>query len=213
MKPIEGQSLLLTLNIMVFFALGLGAIRNRERMRRILRSRESGIASWLDLTWPAPLMIAGTAAAGLLVVLGMEVGHNPLAQWDLKFALLRVLFFVAWITRDLQFLQWMSLRRGKHPLVIGILFLVVFYVCALVLMAPLAVYAGMDREAFSAFFVPSAVYSLDHSVWIQRPAIWIAALVAQWILIALFIGLQRQTIEELNSPVTIPADVPVPAQT
>lgn len=212
-KPMDGQSLLLTLNIVVFFALGLGAMRNRERMRRILRSRESGAASWLDLTWPAPLMVAGTAAAGLLVVLGMEVGHNPRAEWDLKFALLRLLFFVAWITRDLQFLQWMSLRRGKHPLVIGILFMIVFYVCVLMVMAPLGIYSSVDRKAFSAFFVPSAVYSLDRFMWIQRPAIWGAALVAQCVAIALFIGLQRQTIDELTSHASTQAHAPVPAQT
>jgi len=34
---IESQGVLLMLNIVVFFCLGLGAIRNRERLRRILR--------------------------------------------------------------------------------------------------------------------------------------------------------------------------------
>jgi len=33
----------------------------------------------------------------------------------------KTLFFVAWITRDLQFLQWMGLRRGKHQLVMEML--------------------------------------------------------------------------------------------
>jgi len=211
--PMDGESFLLTLNILVFFALGLGAIRNRERMRRILRTRESRGPSWLDLTWPAPLMVAGTAAAGLLVVLGVTEGRNPQVEWNVKFAVLRVLFFVAWITRDLQFLQWMSLRRGKYPLVMGVLFLVIFYVCVLIVMAPLGIYANPERTAFSAFFYPSAVYLLDHSAWFLRPAIWGAAFVAQWVLIALFIGLQRQTIDELNSPAATPADVPVPVQT
>jgi hypothetical protein len=212
-RPMDGQSLLLTLNIVVFFSLGLGAMRNRERMRRILRSRESAAASWLDLAWPTPLIVAGTAAAGLLVILGMEMGRNPRAEWDLKFALLRLLFFVAWITRDLQFLQWMSLRRGKHPLVVGILFLMVFYVCVLIVMAPLGIYSAVGRKAFSAFFVPSAVYSLDRFAWIQRPAIWGAALVGQCVAIALFLGLQRQTIDELNSHASTQAHLPVPAQT
>ena len=212
-RPIDGQSLLLTLNIVVFLALGIGALRNRERMRRILRSRESGGPSWLDLTWPSPLIVTGTAAAGLVIVLGMTLGHNPQIEWNVKFALLRVLFFVAWITRDLQFLQWMSLRRGKHPLVMGVLFLVIFYVCVLFLMAPLGIYANPERAAFSAFFYPSAVYLLDHSAWFLRPAIWGAALVAQCALIVLFIGLQRQTIEELSSHATTPSDVPVAVQT
>jgi hypothetical protein len=210
--PLDCQSFLLTLNMMVFVFLGLGAIRNREQMRRILRTRE-GAASWLDLAWPAPLLIAGTAAAGLLVVLGVTEGRNPSIEWNVKLAILRVLFFVLWITRDIQFLQWMSLRRGKHPLVTGLLFLIVFYVCASILMGPLGIYSSPDLTGFSAFFFPSAVYLLDHSAWILRPAIWGAALVAQAVLIGVFVALQRQAIDELNSPASVPRDVPVPAQT
>lgn len=165
------------------------------------------------MTWPAPLIIAGTAAAGLLVVIGVTQGRDPQIEWNVNFALLRALFFVAWITRDLQFLQWMSLRRGKHPLVIGVLFLVIFYVCVTIMMASLGIYSNPERAAFSAFFVPSAVYMLDHSAWFLRPAIWFAALVAQWALIAAFIGLQKQSIDELNSSSTTPAAAPVPVQT
>jgi hypothetical protein len=212
LDPLSSQSYLLSLNIGVFFLLGLGAIRNRERVRRILRTREGAAANWLDLTWPAPLMIAGTALAGLLLVLAVTEGRNPQIEWNVNFALLRALFFVAWITRDLQFLQWTSLRRGKHPLVMGVLFLVIFYVCATILMASLGIYTKPERAPFSAFFVPSAVYMLDHSAWLLRPAIWAAALVAQWALIAAFIGLQKQTIDELNSSATAPAAAPLPAQ-
>jgi len=211
--PMECQSSLLSLNIVVFFCLGLGAIRNRERVRRILRNRESGSASWLDLAWPAPLIIAGTVAAGLIVVLGVTEGRDPQTEWTVNFALLRVLFFVAWIARDLQFLQWMNLRRGKHPLVMGLLFLVIFYTCVLIMMAPLGIYSRPERAAFSAFFIPSAVYQLDHSAWILRPAIWGAAFAAQCILIAVFIVLQKQTIDELSSTTITPAAVPAPIQT
>jgi len=207
--PMDNQATLLTLNMVVFFGLGLGAIRNRERARRILRIR--GATGWLDLTWPAPLLIAGTTAASLLVIWGVAQQRSAAGEWDLNLALLRALFFVAWITRDLQFLQWMSLRRGKHPLVMGVLFQIIFYVCVLLLMAPLEVYARPERTSFSAFFVPSAVYLLDHAKWMLRPAIWAAAFVAQWVLIAVFIGLQKQAIDELSSPAAKPADTPVPA--
>lgn len=120
---------------------------------------------------------------------------------------------MSWIARDLQFLQWMNLRRGKHPLVMGLLFLVIFYVCVLIMMVPLGIYTRPERAAFSAFFVPSAIFMLDHSAWILRPAIWGAALAAQWILITLFIGLQKKTIDELNLPETAPPATPVTAQT
>ena len=37
-----------------FLCLGLAAIRNRERMRRILRSGEGAATTWLAAMWPAP---------------------------------------------------------------------------------------------------------------------------------------------------------------
>ena len=211
--PIESQGTVTMLNIVVFFCLGLAAIRNRERVRRILRTRESGRPSLLDLTWPAPLMIAGTVAASVIVVAGVAWGHSSNPEWDLNFAVFRGLFFVAWITRDMQFLQWMSLRRSKHPLVMGALFLIIFYTCVMILMASLGIFTRPGRTALSAFFIPSGAFELDHARWILRPAIWAAAFVAQWLVTAVFIGLQKKTIDELNSPATAPFATPAIAQT
>jgi hypothetical protein len=208
---IDNQAYLLTLNIVVFFCLGLGLLRNRERMRRILRTHELAGASWLDLTWPAPLLIAGALAAGLLVVAGIAQGRDPHVEWNPAFAVFRSLFFVAWMARDLQFLQWMSLRRGKHPLVMGVLFLVIFYVCVNILIAAFGLYSTAERVPFSAFFVPSPVYLLDHSAWALRPAIWGAAFIAQWIVVAVFMWLQKRTLDEMVSPATVSAPAPAPA--
>ncbi|HKW63707.1 MAG TPA: hypothetical protein VJN89_14245 [Candidatus Acidoferrum sp.] len=210
--PMASEALLLTLNIVVFLCLGLAAIRNRERVRRILRTREGGSPGLLDLTWPAPFMVAGTVAASLVVVAGVAWGHSGNPELDVNFAIFRVLFFVAWIARDMQFLQWMSLRRSKHPLVMGALFLIIFYTCAMIMLASLGILTRPDLKAFSAFFIPSGAFELDHSTWILRPAIWAAALAAQWLLTALFIGLQRKAIDELNSPAAAPAALPLPAQ-
>jgi hypothetical protein len=210
---IDSQAYLLTLNIGVFFCLGLAMIRNRERVRRILRAREAAGPSWLDVTWPAPLLIAGTLAAGMLVVAGIAQGRAPQVEWNMNFALFRSLFFVAWLARDLQFLQWMSLRRGKHPLAIGVLFLVIFYTCANVLIAAFGLYSTAERVPFSAFFVPSPVFLLDHAAWALRPAIWGAAFVAQWFVIAAFIGLQQKSIADLSSSTASPQAEPAPART
>lgn len=211
--PMESQATVLMLNIVVFFCLGLAAIRNRERVRRILRTREGAGSNWLDVSWPAPFMVAGTVAASLIVVAGVAWGHSANQELDLNFAVFRALFFVAWITRDMQFLQWMSLRRNKHPLVMGALFLIIFYTCVMIVMASLGILTTPDRTAFSAFFIPSGAFELDHSKWILRPAVWGSAFVAQWLLTAFFIGLQKKTIDELNSPAAALAATPVPAQT
>jgi hypothetical protein len=49
--------------------------------------------------------------------------------------------------------------------------------------------------------------------WFLRPAIWGAAFVAQWLLMALFAGLQKQRIAELNSSAPAPAAAAVLVQT
>jgi hypothetical protein len=211
--PIDSQSLLLTLNMVVFFCVGLATLRNRERLRRILRAREGMGTSLLDITWPVPLLIVGTLVAGLLVVFGIAKGRDPGVEWNENFALLRSLFFVAWIARDVQYLQWMSLRRGKHSLATGMLFLVIFYLCVFIFMAPLGIYTRAERTPFSAFFLPSPVYLLDHGTWIIRPAIWAAAFVAQWLLIAVFIWLQQKPIAELSSSASSSLPEPAPART
>ena len=210
--PIDSQAILLSLNVGIFFCLGLGALRNRERVRRILRAEQSSASSWLATVWPAPLMIAGTLAVGLLIVFGISEGRDPRVEWNPNFAVLRTLFFVAWITRDIQFLQWMGLRRGKHQLVMGVLYLVIFYVCVSILLGSLGVFSKPERTPFAAFFLPTAMYVLDHSAWFLRPAIWIAAFVAQWVVVAGFIGLQRQSIAELESSSPAPSALPVAAQ-
>jgi hypothetical protein len=208
---IDNQAYLLTLNIVVFFCLGLGLLRNRERIRRILRTHEPAGASWLDVTWPAPLLVVATLAAGLLVVAGIAQGRDPNVEWNSGFAVFRSLFFVAWLVRDMQFLQCMSLRRGKHPLVMGVLFLLIFYVCVNILFAAFGLYSTPERVPFSAFFVPSPVYLLDHSAWALRPAIWGAAFIVQWIVIVAFMWVQKRTLDEMVSPASASSPAPAPA--
>jgi len=211
-SPLDSQAILLSLNVGIFFCIGLIALRNRERVRRILRAEQSPASSWLATIWPAPLMIAGTLSVGLLIVFGISQGRDPRIEWNPNFAVLRTLFFVAWIVRDLQFLQWMGLRRGKHQLVMGVLYLIIFYVCVSILMGSLGVFSKPERTPFAAFFLPTAMYVLDHTAWLLRPAIWIAAFIAQWIVVAGFIGLQRQSIAELESATSNPSATPVAAQ-
>ena len=91
--------------------------------------------------------------------------------------------------------------------------MLIFYVCITILMAPLKIFEIPERTAFSAFFLPSPVFLLDHSAWVLRPAIWMAAFVAQWVLVALFVGLQKQTIAELSPSPAAPAAEAVPVHT
>lgn len=196
-SPMKAQAFLLTFNMGLFLCLGMALLRNRERTRRILRA-QGGTASWFDPLWPAPILLAGTLIAGMLVVIGVSRGRDPSAEWSAGLALFRSVFFTAWLVRDFQFLQWMGLRRGKHPLVTSTLYLTIFYVCALALLSAFGCFRIADREPFAAFFVPTAVYNLGHELWALRPAMWVAAFAAQWVLAGIFVWLQQKEMAELQ---------------
>lgn len=204
----DSQSFLLTLNMMIFMCLGLAMLRNRERARRILRAREGAGESWLDLLWPAPLLILGTLVAGFLIVAAATRERDPHLDWNVSMAVFRSVFFVAWLVRDVQYLQWMSMQRGKHSLAMGALYQVIFYACVTASLAAFGFFNQVQRVPFTAFFLPTPVYLLDHAAWALRPVVWGAAFAAQWLLTIVFLLLQRQVIGEMTSRKTppLPAD-------
>jgi hypothetical protein len=197
------QASLLTINMAILSSLGLAQLRNRDRTRRILRSRKENIPSWLDFTWPAPFLFIAAITAGLLVSISAATAHHAETAWSPAFAIFRCLFVAAWLVRDMQFLQWMMLRRGNRPLAMGVLWLSVFYGCVWIVLSSFGTFRDVDHLPFTAFFLPTPVYYLDHAAWTMRPAIWGGAFVAQFLMIALFIYAQRQAILELAHPPTV----------
>ncbi len=196
-SDVDGAAFLLSLNMGVFILLGLALLRNRERMRRIVRTRVSP-PRWLDKLWPSPLLFTATLGAGALVALGAVLSRASGQASNPRFLIFRVLFFALWIVRDQQYLQWMSLRKGRNPLVMGVLYLVIFYVCCGTVLTAFDCFVR-ERIAFTAFFMPTPVYWLDPVSWMERPAIWVAAYLAQIALIVFFVHLQRQQLVELTA--------------
>jgi hypothetical protein len=199
---IDVQASLLTINMVILSSLGLAQLRNRDRTRRILRSRKDNIPSWVDFAWPAPFLFVAALTAGLLISISAAIAHHAEIAWSPALAIFRCLFVAAWLVRDMQFLQWMMLRRGKRPLVMGVLYLSAFYGCVWIVLSSFGTFGDVDHLPFTAFFLPTPVYYLDHAAWSMRPAIWGAAFVAQFVIIALFIFAQRQAILELAHPPT-----------
>ncbi len=205
---IDVQASLLTINMVILSSLGLAQLRNRDRTRRILRSRKENTPSWLDFTWPAPFLFVAAITAGLLISASAAIAHHTETEWSPAFAVFRCLFVAAWLVRDMQFLQWMLLLRGKRPLAMGVLYLSAFYACVWMVLSSFGTLRDVDHLPFTAFFLPTPVYYLDHAAWTMRPAIWGGAFAAQFLMIALFIYAQRQAILELAQP---PTAEPVPA--
>ncbi len=185
---------LLTLDAGVFTFLGLALLRSRERMRVIAHRRSQG-PSWLDFSWPAPLILAGAAIVAVLIVLSTLWAGAP-GSLSLGILAFRVLFAILWLVRDLQFLQWASLRRGKNSLVTGVIYLAIFYICICTVFATLQLFND-EYISFTAFFLPTPLHWFDFDTWAFHPAIWIAASIFQIFAIGVLFRLQKQQVMEL----------------
>ncbi|MGH9781695.1 MAG: hypothetical protein ACRD33_07720, partial [Candidatus Acidiferrales bacterium] len=201
------QSMLLIINIAPFFIFGLILLRNRSRMRRRLHDLEAGPVS-VESIWPAPYIFLGAILIGAAMVGMIQWKRDPTLEWSLAVAIFRVVYFAVWLSCDLLFLQWMNLRRGRHPLPLGVLYLIVYYVCAGLVVGAL----HLTQNPFTAIFLPTPLWNLNTALWSAQPAEWIVALLAVVAAAIVFIFLQRQQIAQLQPrPVETRASTTAPA--
>ncbi|HYL63059.1 MAG TPA: hypothetical protein VE077_10600, partial [Candidatus Methylomirabilis sp.] len=133
MSGLDEQEAMLSLNILLFFIYGFILLRNRSRMRRKLHSAREAVSEWVEALWPAPYILLGTLVVGAALVGVIAWRRNTALEWSLSFAIFQVVFLACWLARDLLFLQWMNLRRGRKPLMMGVVYLGVFYICVSIL--------------------------------------------------------------------------------
>jgi len=194
----EAQADLLGLNTTLCFVLGVALLRTRDRVRR-LDARRRLSSGWLAAAWPAPYLAAGTLLVGLVPVAILQVIGKLDGEWDLGVALFRVALFSAWLLRDVLYLQWMNLRLGGR-LRLGLLYLAVFYICTGIVFGTLNLFGTPSGLAFTAVFMPPAVFALRLGEWAYTWEVWLAALGAQILIAGLFVSLQRRTLADLSLP-------------
>ncbi|MGA8366293.1 MAG: hypothetical protein ACLQMT_00110 [Candidatus Acidiferrales bacterium] len=200
--PADAQSVFLAFDLVIFFFLGVALLRSRERMRSLVQTSGEPASNLWNSLWPAPVLMLGALLASFLIVARLNYSHPSLFDWSLGFAALRCLAFALWIVSNLQFLQCMNLRRGKHPLVMAVLYLSIYYVCASFLLAAFGCFTVLRYMPVSSLFVPSAIFLLEPEMWGQGPALWVAGFVIQLVLIGLFFYLQGLRIRQLKSALT-----------
>ncbi|HXN17359.1 MAG TPA: hypothetical protein VN875_03435 [Candidatus Binatus sp.] len=202
----------------VFVLLGLILLRNRERIRRRIRTMGESAASLWAALWPAPSLVAGVIVVGIAVVELIQVYRKPApGEWSWGLATLNIAFLALWVARDLLYLQWMGLRRSRRPLVAAVLYLIVFYICVSVALGVAHTFVRPNFAPFSAALIPSNVSWLDISGWMAHSPLWILALVLLAAQVVLFALLQWQKLREFVSPVPVvpiaPASAPTPVTT
>jgi len=191
--PLNAQQIVLGFNATLFMLLGLALIRNRDRLRRVWQagSREP---RWITVTHPAPYIVVGLLAMGLVAVAVQQAVQNPDPPWGAGVAIFKVVFLAAWLARDILFLQWMNLRRGHRRLTLGVLYLVVGYVGASVLFGALGLYRTPLGAALATAVVPASILNL----WLSLSPAWTLALVVQVAVVGVFVRLQRRAVAELT---------------
>lgn len=195
--PHADQATLLTLNLFLFFTLGLILMRRRDQLRRRLREIGNRATGWLAALWPAPYLLVGWTLMGLAVTAVARMQRIPNAPWNTGLALFMVAFLALWVVRDVLYLQWINLTRIRRPLVMGFLYLIVFYSCAGVLVGTLGFFREQGRSAVAAILIPGKVFELYPNVWLRDRASWLAALGVLALMPVLFAYLHRQKLREL----------------
>lgn len=192
---LDRQAVFLSFDIVIFALLGLALLRSRERMRIMVRGSER---FWRATSWPAPLLALAAVIGGLLIAGCLYYVHYS-KSWSFSFAVFRSLFFVLWIVRDIQFLQYMNLRPAKHPLVMAFLYLSIYYVCAIFFLSALGCFRLPERIPFTSVFLPTPIFLLDAKSWLQSPGAWIAGVLVHVVLLAFLFYLQSLRVRQLEA--------------
>lgn len=193
LSPLEAQSALLSVNILLFFIFGFILLRNRNQIRRYLHGGDPAPVARLE-TWPAPYLFLGALIVGIAMILVIQWKRDPSLEWSLAVGIFRIAYFAFWLICDFLFLQWMNLRRGAHPLVMGVLLLGVYYACAIIIVGSL----HLGTNPFAAIFLPTPLFVLDTAAWSAHEAVWILALILQIAAGVVFMSFQHRTIAGLQ---------------
>jgi hypothetical protein len=207
MSPMDVARGLFALSFWVFVLLGLVLLRNRERVRRRIRNMGKSAASLWAAFWPAPYLLAGMVVVGIAILELIRIYRKPAPEeWSWGLAIVNIAFIALWVARDLLYLQWMGLRRTRRPLVAALLYLIVFYICTIVVLGVAHASSHTTFALGSAALIPSNVSALEISGWAAHYRLWICALALLAAQVVLFALLQWQKLREFLSPI---ASVPI----
>jgi hypothetical protein len=202
LPPLSVERGLIDGSFWVFVLLGLVLLRNRERVRHRIRNMGESAASLWSAFWPAPYLLAGVIIVGIAILELIRVYRNPAPdEWNCGLAALNIGFLALWVARDLLYLQWMGLRRTRRPLVAALLYLIVFYICTIVVLGVAHASSHTTFALVSAALIPFSVSALEISGWAAHYQLWICALALLAAQVVLFALLQWQKLREFLNPV------------
>jgi hypothetical protein len=201
---------LLLLAVVFFYVVGIGVLQSRELVRRELREARAALPENGRLLGPIGSLLAGAVLTETVIALLTEANRAQNTGARLAHDLFLVLYFAAWLARDLLYLQWMKIRPVRSPLRKAFLYLGVFYVSTSIVFRSSLTSTTADSAAFAAWLAPFPLLrSWTEAQWAAASGMWLLALVAQLGAAAAFAYLYRQEVVGLGSrPQAAPPESP-----
>jgi hypothetical protein len=184
---------LLVANAYLFFTIGMLLLRSRDHSRRLRLAKPEQTKLAMSL-WPAPYVFVGAFVAGLAIA-SRAASTGGLSAAQIGFGTFAAALGALVATRDVVYLQWMHVRRARHPLLMGLIYLVVFYACVVVLSAT-AVDARAGELLVGAV-APWGIAATSADRWIELWPVWTSLAALQLALIAFFAKQRAKVLETL----------------
>lgn len=201
-KPLSASTAevsFLAIGLGLFAIFGFALLRNREQVRRRIRQHGAAASGWWAAIWPSPYLLGGAILTGAAILAMIRYKVADYGAWNMQVGMLEAGFFALWLARDFEYLQWMNLRKGRRPLVAGMLYLIIFYVCVSTSMVAFDLYKPIGAP-YRAIFVPSAGLGLEPRAWESASGLWMGALLLLVIETFVFVWLQRRELGKLANP-------------
>ena len=180
---------MVSINGVILFSIGLATLTPHERLKIWWRERIAGTGALFSengLPWPWLALSALVAYA--LMVWGLLAWRLSLDFQirSLGTAAVQLLIVLAFITRDVLFIQWCTLTRLRQPIVKGVLFLCLYYGAAGVFTALATVSSEPAGQIAMRLLTPVGVFD-PVAEWPHVPPSIYAGLATQIGLIAAII--------------------------
>lgn len=203
-SPKDVSALVLGLNAMILFVIGAAMLTPHEKLKVWWRRRAAGQESYFSesgLGWPWLIPAALIAYAFLAAEAAGLRGAVPLGEWGLGYTAVRLLVYLVFIIRDTSFLQWCNLTRMKNPVVKGVLYLLLYYSAAGIIVGVVSIVSDARSSFLLGLLTPLGVYDPAGIRPSQSPGMYAG--------LALQLGLIAFLLYAMNARLRRPAIVPV----
>ena len=197
--------------VLIFYVIGVGVLATRDLVRREIREISPVSAAPTRLLMPILAILGAAFLTSLVVVVfGQPRSLEKVATSSANNSYFLLFYFIAWLARDLFYLQWMNVRPVRSPMRKAFLYLGVFYISTSIVFRTAMASDATDAAAFSAWLAPFAALRPWTNVH-EGPATgaWIVALLVQAASAIGFAYLYRQQILALApQPYAVPPAPP-----